>query len=151
MISQRHLQHWIEFLAEQIVGLEALHLAATGEPHLASPELIAFLQMNDTFVREQVERAVAGFVQRNAWPSWLTADQIVNLVHRATMARGLLIMILNGQFLHAAALQIPKSRDRSKFLQWLFIDLWRYGGVPYMHALTNSYFADDPEIKKRPR
>ena len=150
MISDRQLQYWIDFLAEQIVALEALHLVATEEPHLASPELVAFLQMNDAIVKEQVERAVAEFVQRNIWPSWLTPDQIVNLAHRATMAHGLLIMILNGQFLHADTLQIPKSRDRSKFLQWLFIDLWRYGGVPYLDALTNSYFADDPKAKKRP-
>jgi hypothetical protein len=150
MISRRQRQYWIDFLAGQIVVLENLYSAATGEPHVASPELVSFLETSDILFRDRVERAVADFAARNAWPSWLKADQIVSLVHRATMAHGLLAMIQNGQLLHASALETPESKDRPNFLRWLFIDLWGFGGAHYLEALTNSYFAKNARLEKGP-
>src|SRR5262245_52963925 len=120
MIYHHELQYWIDVLAEQIAVLEALYSASTGEPHLANPELVAFLHTNDALLRERVERAVSHFAERGVWPGGLKADQIVNLVHRATMARGILTMIQNGQLLHASALPTPESKDGPNFLRWLF-------------------------------
>jgi len=149
MISKGQLQSWIDFLAGQIIALEALYLAATGEPHLANPELVSFLQISDMLSRRQIEHAIAYFTEHNAWPSSLKADQIVNLFHRATMAHGLLAMIQSGQLLHASALQTPEAKDRGNFLRWLFIDLWGYGGVHYLAALTDSYFCGASECGPR--
>jgi len=146
MISERQLHYWIDFLAEQIVALQNLHSAKTGSLNMASPEVVAFLETNDTVGKEQVEAAIAGFARENVWPPGLKADHIVNLTHRATMAQGLLTMILNGQFIHVDALQVPKFKDRITFLQWLLVDLWGYGGADYLEGVTNSYFADTGKV-----
>ena len=146
MISERQLHYWIDFLAEQIVALQNLHSKKTGSLNIGNPEVVAFLQTNDTVGKEQVEAAIAEFARENVWPPGLKADHIVNLTHRATMAHGLLTMILNGQFVHVDALQVPKFEDRTKFLQWLLVDLWGYGGAHYLEGVTNSYFADTHKV-----
>ena len=94
---------------------------------------------------------IAGFARENVWPPGLKADHIVNLTHRATMAQGLLTLILNGQFIHVDALQVPKFKDRITFLQWLLVDLWGYGGADYLEGVTNSYFADTGKVTKNIR
>jgi hypothetical protein len=146
MISQRQLHYWIDFLAEQIVALQNLHSKKAGSLNIGSPEVVAFLQTNDAVGKDQVEAAIARFARENVWPPGLKADHIVNLTHRATMAHGLLTMILNGQFIRVDALQVPKFEDRIKFLQWLLVDLWGYGGAPYLEGLSNSYFVDTPKV-----
>ena len=143
MLTEREFRRWIEFLAEQVLALSTLHAAATGERPRATPEIIAFLKMNNDMSGERIEEAVSEFANCKVWPAWLNGDQIVNLMHRVALAQGLLIMMQNGQLMHASALPVPKSKERAKFIRWLLLDLWRYGGVTYLEGLTNSYFTGD--------
>ncbi len=143
MISDRDLQLWIEFLTNQTVAFDEMHLVTTGEPHVADPMLVSFLKMNDGIVKEAVERAVTAFGESDTWPSSLTRDQIVNLTHRSWAARHLLLQILAGNVpRNSPALRIPRSDHRSKFIEWLFVDLCKRGGAAYLEALTNRFLAD---------
>src|SRR5690242_12818573 len=110
MLSDRQFCRWISFLREQVLALEAMRVGHTEGPH-GSPEVVAFLKMNDAIVKEKVEQAVSEFAERNVWPDWLNADQIVNLTHRATLAHGLLTMMQNGQLMHTHALPMPKAKE----------------------------------------
>lgn len=143
MISDRDLQFWIDFLTDQIVAFDEMHLVTTGEPHVADPMLVSFLKMNDGIVKEAVERAVTAFGESDIWPSSLTGDQIVNLTHRASAARSVLLQILAGNVPRdSPALRIPRSGHRSEFIEWLFVDLWKLGGAAYLEALTHRFLAD---------
>jgi hypothetical protein len=128
MISDCDLQRWDDFLAEQMLALDAAYLAATGQPHRASPELVAFLKMNNNLVKDRVEEALAEFASAQTWPSSLSADQIANLTHRAHAARGLLQAILNRQIKNVGVLHPPRANDRPRFIRWLLIDNWNRGG-----------------------
>lgn len=142
MISDKDLQRWIDYLDQQMVALDALHLATTGEPHLASPELVAFLKMNDGIVRDSVERAICHFADQKEWPSSLNGDEIVNLTHRMNAARVLLWAILTKQMKNVAILVMPKATDRPKLVRWLLIDSWRRSGDQYINGLTDRYLAE---------
>jgi hypothetical protein len=145
MNSQKQLGPWIDFLQNQIVALDAAHLAKTGEPHVANATLVAFLKVNDEMAREKIERAVAAFGgDSESWPPSLTGDQIVNLTHRANSAKGLLQAIVSGKLPRNTpkALRAPPAQNRSQFIKWLFVDLWKLGGSAYLEGLTNSYLSD---------
>lgn len=142
MISDRELQHWIDFLGQQMVALDAEHEAITGKRHVASVELVAFLKMNDGLVKARVEQAIAEFIEAGDWPSSLTGDEIVNLTHRANAPLGLLHSLLKRQVQNVAVLRMPQSSDRANFVRWLFIDCWNRGGAAYLEALTNTYLAE---------
>lgn len=120
MISPTQLSQWIDFLQNQIVALDAAYLAKMGKPHVANVELVAFLKVNDEMAREKIERAVAAFGLSEAWPLWLTGDQIVNLTHRANCAKGLLQSMVSGTLPRNTpkALRATPCK-RSKFIRWV--------------------------------
>jgi len=142
MLSDRQLRRWTDFLHQQILELNSRSVAHAGEPRGGTPEVVAFLRVNDGIFKESVERAVSEFTESGDWPGWLNLDELMNLTHRATLAHGLLAMMYNGQMMHARALPMPKSRNRATFVRWLFIELWQYGGAHYLEGVTNSFFAD---------
>lgn len=142
MISDRHLQRWDDFLGAKSYELDALHIAVTGEAHVASPEMVVFLEMNDRIVKDKVEQAAKEFALSESWPQWLTGDQIINLTHRVRVGRALLQSILGRQLPNAQLLRMPRSNDRAKFIRWLLIEAWDMVGAAYLRALTNRYLAD---------
>ncbi len=154
MSEGRDLQNWIHFLTAQLDVFDAAYLEKTGEPHLASPELVAFLKVNNEMGREPVERAVKIFAQQGVWPSSLTGDQLVTLYHRAHSARAVLGVIGQGQLTKAVtnALGVPKLDDRTKLLHWLFVELWNRAGIAYLDALTNEFLnvAQEPPTESLP-
>src|SRR5690349_20389830 len=114
-MNERALQQWVYFLAEKINELDALHVAVTGRPHVASVELVAFLKMNNELVRERVERAILELAETKVLPIWLKGDEIVNLTHRAFAGRGTLQAILHRQM----SLRTPPPNSAIRFLRWL--------------------------------
>lgn len=144
MISDRDLQRWDAFLAAEIIHLGAVHIAATGHPHRANPELVAFLKMNNGLFKEKVEMAIGQCAEGKRWPAWLTGDQIVNIHHRAELARVTLQAALTRQLPDLHKLRPPEAKDRQRFIRWLLIDLWNVGGVLYIDALTNEFLINPP-------
>lgn len=144
MTSPTQVRHWIDFLQDQIVAFDAAYLARMGEPHIASVELVAFLQVDEEMGREKIEQAVLAFSSGGAWPSSLTGDQLVNLTHRANSAKGLLSAMLNKQLPPGAAraLRAAFPKNQAKTIRWLFVDLWKLGGPAYLNGLTNSYLSE---------
>lgn len=138
MIRNSDIQKWLDFLGEQISAIDAAYLYAVGNPHIATPELVAFLKMNDGLVREKADAAVIEFGEQKQWPASLNGDEIVNLTHRVNFACGVLRAIKNGQVKTVGFLRPPRTNQWAKFLQWLLIDLWGARRVDLHRRLNES-------------
>ena len=138
MISERELQEWIDWFAALLRECEEIYLKKTGKPHVADPVLVAFLKMNNELVKPAVDAAVVELADHGARPSFLSGDEIINLIQRAYVARGLLLELLASK----GSREFAPCLQRPKFIRWILIDLWQMGGAAHLAALTNRYLAE---------
>lgn len=142
MIPPEELRSWSDFLDFQIATFEDDIIAKTGKPHVPDETNVAFLQVDDSLVKPGVERAIDSFIETAVWPS-LNYNEALNLVHRASAARGLLLACLNGQMRpDRLAVKPPKPADYRRFVQWLLVDLWNARGKAYIKALTEHWLRE---------
>lgn len=116
MNTREDLQRWDDFIAAQMLAFDAAYLVKAGEPHVADPLRIAFLQVSDSLCQANVERAIDDFPVNDACPIWLSLDELVNLTHRADFARYMLQLMLGLQrgapaVFVAAASKVPCATD----------------------------------------
>ncbi len=156
MNTREDLQRWDDFIAAQMLAFDAAYLVKAGEPHVADPLRVAFLQVSDSLYQANVERAIDDFLVNDAWPIWLSLDELVNITHRAHFARSMLKIMLGLQkgapavFVPAANFKIPCATDRPVFLRWLLVDTWRTFGQAWLASLAGSYLDVQDSARSAP-
>jgi hypothetical protein len=64
MISKHDVQRWVDFVDAQMAEFDRGIVAATGKPYAPDAVSVAFLQVDDSLLKQKIEQAVDRFIKR---------------------------------------------------------------------------------------
>src|SRR3984893_6862972 len=141
MISDDDLRKWSDFLDVQMAHFETRIALKSGGPHVADEVNTAFLEADEEFEKSAIREAIQRFIKTDFWPE-LSARQALHLLFRAYVARGLILAILAGQLPLKVRAQVPVSKNHSKFVHWLLVELWAMGGSAFLRGTSAAFLAE---------